>query len=362
MNSFSLEDLGWAPFFEQHFENLKEADWQPARVIREDRERYQVLAADGEYAAEITGRLRHQAQSRADFPAVGDWVALAPRPGERAGSIHAVLPRLTCFSRKAAGEEIVEQVLAANVDIALLVSALDHDFNPRRIERYLLAATDSGANAVIVLNKADCCSDVPAAIRAVEALARQTPIHVVSAKTGAGLAELRPYVGRGQTAVLLGSSGVGKSTLLNALLDEDRQRTTEVREHDQRGRHTTSHRELFHLPGGGILMDVPGLRELTLWGGAEQISATFEDVEALASSCRFGDCQHQQEPGCAVRAALENGTLDAGRLENYRKLQRELAHLERAQDLRAREAERQRWKQIAVAQRKLKNERARWKL
>jgi len=267
--------------------------------------------------------------------------------------IREVLPRRSKFVRKLPGKKIGEQVIAANVDTALLVSALDGDFNPRRVERYLAQCWESGAMPVIVLNKADACADACAKAAEVERISLGTAVYVVSAKTGRGFEQLDAYLARGQTLVLLGSSGVGKSTIANRLLGRAIQEVREVCEADSRGRHTTTARQLFALPGGALLMDTPGLRELQLWGADEGISQAFADIETLAPRCRFSNCRHEDEPGCAVQAALADGTLDLERLGNWRKLQREQAFLKRKVDPEARKEEKQRGKQIHREMRKM---------
>ena len=346
--------LGWNPFFQQHFESLDDPALAPARVARQDRQLCLVYTDAGELTARLAGRLRHEAASPADLPAVGDWVAVEPRPAEGAATIRAVLPRTSCFLRKAAGSHADEQVVAANVDSVFLVSGLDGDFSPRRIERYLTVAWDSGAAPVVVLNKADLCGDVAAPVAEAEAVALGVPVLAVSAAERRGLDALAPYLAVGHTVAFLGSSGVGKSTLINALLDAERQAVRAVRADDSRGRHTTTHRELIPLPGGALLMDTPGLRELGLWGDETSLSASFADVEELAARCRFRDCAHRGEPGCAVQQALAEGELAVERWQSYLKLQRELRHLERRRDHKARLAERAKWRKIAIACRKYK--------
>jgi ribosome biogenesis GTPase / thiamine phosphate phosphatase len=329
-----LADYGYAPSFAEALAALPEHGLVAGRVVREHRGLYRVQTEDGEVVAENAGRLRHDALSRLDLPAVGDFVALRPSHPGRA-IVHAVLPRRSVFLRRAAGVETGEQVLAANVDTVFLVSALDRDFNPRRIERYLVLALDSGARPVVVLNKADLCDDVAPLVREVEALAPAVPIHPVAGKAGQGLEALAQYLKPAETVAFLGSSGVGKSTIINRLLGEEAMATGAVRASDQRGRHTTSHRQLLRLPGGALVIDTPGMRELQLWATDESMGAAFDDVESLAAQCRFRDCGHGGEPGCAVERAVGEGRLDAGRLESYHKLQRELGHLRTQQDLRA---------------------------
>jgi ribosome biogenesis GTPase len=331
----TLEDLGWNARFAAAFDAIRSEGLEPARVSLEHTHIYRVLTAGGERLARVAGRLRHAAAGRADFPAVGDWVAIDNELGGDA-RIRAVLPRSSRFSRRAAGNPTEEQVVAANIDVVFLVSGLDGDFNPRRIERYLVTAWDSGATPVILLNKADLVAD-PAAIAAeVGALAAGVPVHAISAKSHAAIDTVRGYVTRGRTAALLGSSGVGKSSIANALLGEDRLRTHEVRDSDSRGRHTTTGRQLVLLPGGGILIDTPGMRELQLWDTGEVVAGAFADVEALAANCRFRDCRHRTEPGCAVRAAVSAGMLPETRLESFHKLQDEQSFQSEQQDERAR--------------------------
>ena len=339
----NLSDLGWNDFFGQAFEKYRASGWQAVRVTAEHKELYAVVGVEGEAPAEVSGKLRHQAISRADFPAVGDWVAAAVRPGEQRATIMAVLPRQTSFSRRAvlAGGpkygpgKTDEQVLAANVDTVFLVSGLDADFNPRRIERFLSVAWDSGASPVIVLNKADICADVDACLDQIEPLALGTPIHAVSAAADQGLEVLRAHLAPGRTVALLGSSGVGKSTIINWLLGEERLDTGGVRLDDSRGRHTTTHRELILLPGGGLVVDTPGMREIQMWGDEAALGKSFADVEQLMAKCRFSDCGHDSEPGCAITAALADGRLDSARYSNYLKLQKEAFNLALRKDQKA---------------------------
>ena len=341
-----LSAFGWSEFFENHFRAYHPQGYAAGRVALEHKQLYRVYTAGGELLADIAGKLRHEAVSRADLPAVGDWVALRPRPEEGKATIHAVLPRRSKFARKTAGERTEEQIVGANIDTVLLVMSLNQDFNPRRIERYLAVAWDSGANPVIVLSKADLCADVATSAAEIQAVAAGVPVHIISAVTQAGLETLTQYFHSGQTVALLGSSGVGKSTLINSLLGHEQQRVREVREHDDRGKHTTTHRELLCLPQGGLVLDTPGMRELQLWDAQEGVTRAFDEIEELASQCYFRNCQHQDEPHCAVREAIEAGTLDAARYGNYDKLQRELRYLEIKQDKGAQLAEKKKWKKL----------------
>ena len=338
----SLEALGWKEPFQRAFSAMEAEGYTPARVMLQERELYSICGAQGEYLAEVSGRFRHESLGPQDYPAVGDWVAVRPAQGEGRAAIHCVLPRLTKFSRRAAGERTEEQVVAANVDFVFLVSGLDGDFNVRRIERYLTAAWESGASPVVVLNKADICDDPSARADEVDAVAIGAPVHVVSALTGDGIDIFKSYLRAGRTVAFLGSSGVGKSTIINALLGRAVQEVQAVREGDQRGRHTTTRRQLFVLEGGGLLLDTPGMRELQLWDGSEGIEASFDDIVQLASLCRFRDCRHESEPGCAVLEAVEAGELDAARLESYHKLQRETRYQETRRDKAAQAMERKR--------------------
>ena len=338
-----LESLGWDANWAKQFGPFGEQGLVPARVTCEHREAYDVAGAP----VEISGRFRHAHPQHTDWPAVGDWVAMAPRPEEGAATIHAVLARRSRFSRKAAGARTEEQVVAANVDVVFLVTSLDGDFNLRRIERYLTVAWDSGARPVIVLNKADLCADVDARIAEVENIAFGAPVAALSAATGHGLEALGALLTPGMTGAFLGSSGVGKSSLVNALLGTVRQTTQAVRADDSRGRHTTTNRELIPLPGGALIIDTPGMRELQIWADEDGLDTTFSDVEALASQCRFRDCTHTREPGCAVRAALEDGTLEPDRFRSYAKLQREIEYQELRQEQSARVIEKRRWKKVA---------------
>lgn len=301
----------------------------PGRVITEYGLFCRVLTAEGEWQGELPGRMRHKAVDRTALPAVGDWVALEPLPEPAKGRIQAVLDRKGAFIRRAAGKRAEPQVLAANVDVALLVMGLDADFSIRRLERYLALAGEGGATPVVVLNKEDLCLDPEAREQEVRDAIPGVAVHRICAREHRGIEPLTAMLGVGVTVALLGSSGAGKSTLINALLGTQLQETGEVRGYDGTGRHTTTRRELLTVPTGGMLLDTPGLRELQLWGQDEVLAAAFEDLHALAATCRFSDCTHSNEPGCAVQAAIANGTLEASRLEALRKLQLELANPDR---------------------------------
>jgi ribosome biogenesis GTPase len=343
----NLERLGWNDEFARQFDTHA-AGLDPGRVVAQHRGAWEVSTEAGEVVAEITGRLRHDADP-GELPVVGDWVGL------RDGLIDAVLPRRSKFSRKTPWTEVSEQVLVANVDVAFLVMGLDErDFSVRRLERYLTTALEGGAGPVIVLNKADLATDLEAQLAETEAVAFGVPVHAVSAQTGEGVEELRRHLVGNRTVVLLGSSGVGKSSLINRLLGEERFRIGDLRS-DGRGRHTTTHRELVAVPEGGVIIDTPGLRELQLWETDEGLDQAFVDVAELIAQCRFSDCEHRTEPDCAIKAALADGSLPAERWESYQKLQRELARLERKLDPKARSEQRKKWAAITKSHRHRRN-------
>ncbi len=306
-----------------------EGPGKPARVVRDGRDLWHVVAEDGEFVAALSGRFRRAATRRVDQPAVGDWVLVETRRADGSAQIHGVLPRQTAIARKMPGDAVETQVLAANVDLALIVHALDggRNYNPVRIERFLALVRESGAQPALVLNKCDLCEDPDLFAAEARALAPGTPVHVTSALDGRGMDGVRSLLKPGLTCVLLGPSGVGKSALVNRLMGVEAKETGEVRARDRRGRHTTSYRELLPLPGGALVMDTPGLREIQLWGGAGQLADVFPDIESLAPSCRFTDCRHEKEPGCAVRAAIADGRLTERRLANFLQLRGELGEL-----------------------------------
>ncbi|WP_333585942.1 ribosome small subunit-dependent GTPase A [Phenylobacterium sp.] len=347
-----LSSYGWNARLQHDFADHARQGLVAARVIVQHRARYVLMGEQGEFSAEAAGRLLHHALAT-DLPVVGDWVAVTPPPEDGVASIQAVLPRHSQFVRRAAGSVEKPQVVAANFDVVLLTTGLDADFNLRRIERYLTAARHTGAQVVVVLTKADLCPDLEARLDAVRAVALEVPVLAVAAPRGQGVAEVAGWLGPGRTGVLLGMSGVGKSTLVNALIGAERQAVGEVRALDGRGRHTTTHREIILLPQGGLILDTPGMRELGLWDPGEGAAAeTFEDIEALALQCRFRNCGHRGEPGCAVQAAIASGDLSAERLESYRKLERESAYFERKESPVAAAAHRKLWASRAKANRR----------
>jgi len=344
----SLEPLGWNQFFADAFAPYEPAGLIPGRVAVQERGGAVLFTAAGTLRADVATRLVREGGQ----VVAGDWVAAELLPGEERAILRAVLPRRSRFARKEPWLT-EEQVVAANVDTVFLVTDCGRDFKPRRLERYLTAAWDSGAAPVIVLTKSDLAEDVSETLAEAEAIAFGVPVHAVSSVTGEGLGSLDPHLLPGQTIALLGSSGVGKSTLANRLLGENLLATAELRR-DGRGRHTTTHRELVHLPGGALLLDTPGMRELQLWADESALEETFADVAELARDCRFSDCAHGQEPGCAVRAALGNGALPQIRWESYSKLQRELRALAVKQDARLRSEARKERRRFARSQRRTK--------
>ena len=347
----TLRGLGWDEAWASEFEAVAGGDGLvPARVVVAHRDAWQVVAEAGQLTAGVAGRLRSAAFGVAEMPAVGDWVSIEPRATEGTATIVEVLPRRSALSRTAGDSGrrtgVDAQVLAANVDVVFVVAGLDHDLNVARLERYLAVAWSSGALPVVVLNKADIDARVDEHRLAVEAIAPGVAVLAISALERHGLDDVVARLGPGSTAVVIGSSGVGKSTLLNALLEETRQETAAVRADDSAGRHTTVTRELVALPGGALLIDTPGLRSLSVAGAEDGLADAFADIDELAAACRFADCRHLTEPGCAVRSAVDAGTLDAARVARFHKLEREIAMLARRADPIAAREERRRWASI----------------
>jgi ribosome biogenesis GTPase len=332
-------ELGWNADLQRNFEELSRPDFVPARVSKVMKEHSRIWGESGDGLAKVSGKLLFRAKSSGDLPAVGDWVAINSEQSDKRGVIHHVLPRRTKISRKIAGRLVDEQVIATNIDTVFIVCALSQEFNLRRLERYVALVWDSGAQPVVLLNKADLCGDVPARVADAEFSAPGVPVHAISADNGAGFDALFCYLKVGQTAAFIGSSGVGKSTIINRLLGNEAQSTLPVREHDDRGRHSTTSRQMFALSSGGLVIDTPGMRELQLWDIETGLSAAFDDLDEIAVQCRYRDCSHQSEPGCAVRTAVEAGLIEPGRVTNFLKLRAEQAFLDRKVDARvAREA------------------------
>jgi ribosome biogenesis GTPase len=357
-SELKLDTLGWNSFFAGNFHIYQSQGCVPARVSLEHKNSYVVWCELGETPGALSGRMYYDAYGRGDLPAVGDWVA-AQVLDERDphAVIHAVLPRKSKVSRKQAGKSTNEQVLAANIDTLFVVVGLDDNFSLRRIERYVTLAWDTGARPVVVLSKADVCADAETRVREAEGSVPGVRVHAVSSVTGLGLDALGDYLLPGETAALVGSSGVGKSTIINYLLGNEVQRTQEVRLDDSKGRHTTTRRQMFALSSGALVIDTPGMRELGLWGVDEGLSGAFADIAELGLLCRFADCTHRDEPGCIVRQAVHDGDLDSARFENYQKMQKELEYLVRKQDKGSEAAERAKWKTIHKQARKIKKDR-----
>jgi ribosome biogenesis GTPase len=340
---FDLGSIGWGPEFQSALAGLGRADLEPGRVTAEHRGTYDVMTASGEKRARLRGKFMHESE-RGEWPAVGDWVALEDT-GDEVAMVEAVLPRRSRLSRKVAGDRTEEQVVAANLDNVFVVEALDTPPNLRRIERFLTVAWESGAEPVVILTKSDLSADPIEAVALVSAIAPGVAVHAVSPILGEGRDEIASYLGRGRTVGAIGPSGAGKSTLANFLLGEELMDVQEVRA-DGKGRHTTVHRQLLFARNGGAVLDSPGMRELQLWGADEGLDSSFEDIAALAEGCRFRDCAHMHEPGCAVLAAVESGELPALRLESYRKQLREVAAIARKRDKRLASEETKKWKSL----------------
>ncbi|HEX4953165.1 MAG TPA: ribosome small subunit-dependent GTPase A [Thermoanaerobaculia bacterium] len=347
-----LDDYGWRPELAASFTAIARPGWIPGRVCAESHEIYRLATEQGDLVADLAGGLRYRAASKAELPTVGDWVAVQPVEPPGRSIVQAVLPRSTQLVRRAAGEKEEAQVLAANVDTVWILTSVNRDWNPRRLERYLTMARSGGVLPVLVLSKADLAQDASELVAAARALAGGGPVHLVSTKAGRGLEDLGHYLRQGETIALLGSSGVGKSTLVNFLLGEERQKVLEIREDDGRGRHSTTRRELFPLPRGGILVDTPGLRELALLSDLAEAEQVFDDVESLAANCRFRDCGHRGEPGCAVGAAVAEGRMEPERLAAYHKLLAEEKARQERELYGSGGADRRRWKAIHKALRK----------
>lgn len=353
-----LSSLGWSSFFEEEWQKINEEGTLPARVIEEQKGYYRVSIESGDLWAELSGKWHHGPKNSGALPAVGDWVKIKPRPSEGRATVVSVLPRQSKFSRKVAGEVAKEQVVACNMDFAFLVTSLNEELNLRRIERYLTLIGESGATPVVLLTKADLCVDVPREITLVEGIAPNVKVRALSSKTNEGLKIFEETLTQGKTGVLLGSSGVGKSTLINWLVGKALQATGEIRKEDGKGRHTTTARRLIRLPSGGMLIDTPGMRELQVWEGEDGLTNAFEDIHDLSAKCRFTDCKHSSEPSCAIQDALKNGTLDRDRFKNYLKLLREVELQAQKSDKAAKSAEKIKNKKISSAMyRHLKNKR-----
>ncbi len=357
----TLIELGWNEFFQAQRNQFDDNELVAARVSLQQKKQYRVLTEAGEYDALILGKLRHKAESMADFPVIGDWVLVKVNPDDKA-IIHYILPRRTKISRdtttrKGRQQIADEQVLVANVDIIFLVTALNEELNLRRIERYLTVIWDSGAQPVLILNKADLCDNVDEVVELIQEIAMGVDVHVMNALDNDGVAALHAHLSEGKTAALLGSSGVGKSTIINRILGHEKFKVADIGDFKDKGRHTTTHRELVLLDSGGILIDNPGIRSIQIWDGEEGLTKSFEDIEELSQYCRFNDCKHLNEPDCAVLAAVDTGELDADRYDSYLKLQGELNYRARKENWVTRQNTKKRWKTIAKTRRQINKER-----
>ena len=349
-----LERYGWEDFFEKDFEQYSKKKYKAGRVAIENKSNFNLYTESGEITAELSGRFHYNARTTSDYPAVGDWVVIRTIPEERKAIIEHVLKRKNKFSRKAAGDTTDEQIIASNADLIFIVTSLNQDVNLRRIERYLTLATENNAEPVLILSKSDICDNEESKMSEVRSIAEGINIHIISAKENKGVDELREYFSGNRTVAVVGSSGVGKSTLINCLAGSDEMEVSEIGLYKDKGRHTTSHRELLVLKSGGLIIDTPGMREIQLWEGNEGMSETFTDVEELAAKCRFTDCKHDTEPGCAIKKAIEEGQLTEERFNNYVKLQKEVRHFENKQDKRAQIEEKKKWKKLSSTVKKKK--------
>lgn len=342
----NLKDFGFNSFFENCFREYSGDGYIPGRVAIQNKNNYTVYSEHGELYAEVSGKMMFDAEDKEDYPAVGDWVVMRPILDEQKAIIDKVLPRQTVFSRKEAGSRTERQILASNIDTVFIMTSLNQDFNLRRLERYLVLALESSANPVIVLSKADLCEDIDDKVNETNSIAEGVPVHVLSSITHQGVDELRHYFDGNKTVAVLGSSGVGKSTFINTLLGEESLKTLEISSYKDKGHHATTRRELILIPTGGLIVDTPGMRELQLWEGGEGIENVFDDIEELIHKCKFSDCRHEDEPGCAVKKALENDELDEKRYESYLKMKRETRYFENRKNHKANLAEKAKWKKI----------------
>ena len=350
----TLQELGWNEHFEKHFQPFKQQGFEPGRVSIENRDNYLVYTQNGESMAEVTGKLLYNANDSSDLPKVGDWVVMSMFDSNSNGIIHEILPRKTWFSRKVAGKKTEEQIVASNIDFVFIVQSLDDDFNLARLERYLVMVYEGGAQPIIVLNKIDLRDDFNEYVEKVKHTAGGTTVLPVSAKTDYSIAEFKQQLKQGQTYAFVGSSGVGKTTLINKIIGEDVFETADVREKDAKGRHITTRRQLIFISGGGLLIDTPGMRELQLWESEEGLEDVFDEFSNLAEACRFSDCTHTNETGCAVIGAVEDGQIAEERYTSYLKLRKELNYLNERQTQRNQFNKKRKFKEISKAIKNMK--------
>lgn len=351
-NFLKLETFGWDKFFENQFKEFSKEGYSAGRVAIENKRNYLLYTSFGELTGEISGKFHFDTDERSDFPAVGDWVLFRPILDEGKAIIEKVFERKSKLGRKAAGIKTDEQIIAANIDYAFIVSSLNQELNPGRLERYLTLISDNNIEAVLIFSKSDLCTDAEKKISEAGSFAGDTKLHIVSSFENEGIEELSKYFEGNKTIAVVGSSGVGKSTLINVLTGEDSMEVSEISLYKDKGRHTTSHRELILIESGGMIIDTPGMRELQLWEGSDGISETFSDVEKYLGKCRFSDCRHDTEPGCAIKNVIESGELDERRFKSYIKLQREIRHFENKSNIKAALAEKKKWKKVTAGAKK----------
>ncbi len=342
-----LSDYGWDSGFRDEFHEYHEKGFLPARVIESNRLIYKLVSEKGVLSGKLSGRFCHNCNSKADYPTVGDWIAYKPTFQKGFVPLQGILCRRSKFSRKVAGDESDEQVVASNIDTIFIVSGLDRDYNIRRLERYVTLAAESQADYALILNKADLCDDIDKVLAEIHGLFPDIPVYSISALENSGLQQLEPHLIAGKTVVFLGSSGVGKTTIINRLLGEDRLKTGPVRTQDSRGRHVTTSKNIILLPSGGLVIDTPGLREIQLLASGEGLTSAFSEIEEYAQGCKYKACTHTTEPKCAVQKAVGDGTIAVKRLENYQKMQKEIAYNMSRYDVVERNKRKRFWKNIS---------------